>query len=99
MDTGDEFDFIPAVDKQTLALAFGETLIHLLESLSEPLIPWALHGDCANATSRDMAFAVRNAVRKKRHNLIALVQIIHEMTSYSASVSLLPLVPSLMITD
>ncbi|KZT35716.1 DNase I-like protein [Sistotremastrum suecicum HHB10207 ss-3] len=58
LDTGDEFDFIPAVDKQTLAFAFGETLIQLLESLSEPLIPWALHGDCANATSRDMAFAI-----------------------------------------
>ncbi|TFK84297.1 DNase I-like protein [Polyporus arcularius HHB13444] len=56
LDTGGEFDFGAAEKESKVALAFGDTLLQLLDSLSEPVIPPALHPRCAQMTSRDEAF-------------------------------------------
>jgi phosphatidylinositol-bisphosphatase len=45
-------------DDPRLALAFAQTLLQLLDSLPEPVIPISLHARCAQATSRDEAFEV-----------------------------------------
>ena len=41
-----------------LAHAFADTLMQLLESLTEPIIPASLHVRCTQTTSRDEAFEV-----------------------------------------
>ena len=58
LDTGADFpkNF---EDDSRLALAFARTLLQLLASLSEPIIPVSLHARCAQVTSRDAAFEVR----------------------------------------
>ncbi|KZS88555.1 DNase I-like protein [Sistotremastrum niveocremeum HHB9708] len=85
LDTGDEFDFIPAVDKHTLALAFGETLMQFLNSLSEPLIPWSLHGECVNATTRDMAFAIIHEMTSySASSLVSITAFLHFLSLQSS---------------
>ncbi|RPD60669.1 DNase I-like protein [Lentinus tigrinus ALCF2SS1-7] len=56
LDTGEEFNFGALEKDPKLALAFADTLVRLLESLSEPVIPPALHTRCSQMTSRDEAF-------------------------------------------
>lgn len=58
LDTG--ADFPEASDDATsMALAFGQTLVELLRSWPEPVIPVNIHSKCAQVTSRDEAFEVR----------------------------------------
>ncbi|KAI3614190.1 oculocerebrorenal syndrome of lowe [Moniliophthora roreri] len=59
LDTGDEFSFSPNEKDDATLVAFGETLLQLLASLPEGVIPTALHNQCAQATNRDEAFEVR----------------------------------------
>lgn len=59
LDTGHEF---PYSEDPNVALAFGETLLQLLDSLAEPVIPPMLHAKCLQATSRDEAFEVRSSM-------------------------------------
>jgi phosphatidylinositol-bisphosphatase len=56
LDTGADFNF--PINDETI-LAFGEALKQLLKSLTEPVIPPALHARCIEATNRDEAFEVR----------------------------------------
>ncbi|KAL1720460.1 hypothetical protein EV715DRAFT_289427 [Schizophyllum commune] len=46
----------------TLSLAFASTLLSLLASLTEPVVPYALHARCASVASRDEAFEVLEAL-------------------------------------
>ncbi|KAJ7178211.1 DNase I-like protein [Mycena filopes] len=67
LDTGADFPFpsTPSAagaqddfDKPAIAIAFGETLIRLLNALPEPLVPVELHARCAEISlgGRDEAF-------------------------------------------
>lgn len=47
---------------QTLSRAFAFTLLSLLASLTEPVVPYALHARCASVASRDEAFEVLEAL-------------------------------------
>lgn len=46
-----------ASDPKT-AVAFADTLLQLLDSLTDPVIPASLHAKCTQITSRDEAFEV-----------------------------------------
>ncbi|KAJ7143655.1 DNase I-like protein [Mycena filopes] len=59
LDTGADFPFTPsALEDDEPAIAFGETLIRLLNALPEPLVPVELHARCAEISlgGRDEAF-------------------------------------------
>ena len=58
LDTGAEFDLDESEGKGKVALAVADTLAQLLDSLVEPVVPAALHGRCAEMSSRDEAFEV-----------------------------------------
>lgn len=45
-----------------ISVGFGEALMRLLESLTEPLIPTALNAACVQATSKDRGFEVSKVV-------------------------------------
>ncbi|KAJ7595016.1 DNase I-like protein [Mycena floridula] len=57
LDTGSEYPFRDSEDPK-IPLVFGDTLIQLLDSLVEPIVPVALHPRCVQATSRDEAFEI-----------------------------------------
>ena len=44
--------------RSAISVGFGEALLRLLESLTEPLIPTVLNAACGQATSRDQGFEV-----------------------------------------
>jgi len=57
LDTGAEFPFATKTEHDpSIVLAFGDTLLQLLSSLTEPVVPASLHAKCAQMTSRDEAF-------------------------------------------
>ncbi|KAK6974368.1 inositol polyphosphate 5-phosphatase OCRL-1 [Favolaschia claudopus] len=56
LDTGAEFPFSATPNDDKVPIAFGETLLRLLDSLPEPLVPVDLYPRCSETTSRDEAF-------------------------------------------
>ncbi|KII91616.1 hypothetical protein PLICRDRAFT_514320 [Plicaturopsis crispa FD-325 SS-3] len=56
LDTGAELEFAPDVAHGEVLVAFGEALLELLDSLLEPIVPYALHQRCTMVGSRDEAF-------------------------------------------
>ena len=59
LDTGDEFPWAPEDTKDPhIPLAFGSTLLMLLDSLTDPVIPGILHSKCVEMSNRDEAFEV-----------------------------------------
>lgn len=58
LDTGAEFPFVPNDADTRIHLAFAVTLLRLLDSLVDPVIPATLHSRCTQMTSRDEAFEV-----------------------------------------
>jgi len=56
LDTGKDFPFPPEAEDPRIPLAFGETLLRLLDSLAEPIFPPSLHSTCLQIASRDEAF-------------------------------------------
>jgi len=57
LDTGADFP-IGSKNDSSLALAFAQTLLQFLDSLSEPVVPVSLHARCAQTNSREEAFEV-----------------------------------------
>jgi len=58
LDTGKDFAFPKNYTRSGISVGFGEALLRLLESLTEPLIPTELNAACGQATSRDQGFEV-----------------------------------------
>lgn len=58
LDTGAEFPFPAEPTDPKVSTALGYTLLQLLESLPEPVVPVSLHGRCIAAATRDAAFEV-----------------------------------------
>ena len=48
------------MDQFAFARACATTLLRLLDTLTEPVVPIALHARCVAAASRDEAYAVRS---------------------------------------
>ncbi|KAJ7285002.1 DNase I-like protein [Mycena rebaudengoi] len=61
LDTGSDFPFSPNPKDEEVPIAFGETLLGLLDSLHEPIVPTELHAQCMVSTSRDEAFELLDA--------------------------------------
>ncbi|KAJ7059109.1 DNase I-like protein, partial [Mycena amicta] len=61
LDTGADFPFTPSPNEHKLPVAFGETLLRLLDSFPEPLVPPELQPQCVLMTSRDEAFEMLDA--------------------------------------
>lgn len=58
LDTGEDFNIGGSETDPRVAIAVADTLLQLLQSLLEPIIPASLHARCAQMTSRDEAFEV-----------------------------------------
>jgi len=58
LDTGKDFVFPKNYTRSAISVGFGEALLRLLESLTEPLIPTVLNAACGQATSKDQGFEV-----------------------------------------
>jgi phosphatidylinositol-bisphosphatase len=62
LDTGDEFPCEgPDGDHRALVAAFANTLVALLDSLIEPVVPAHLHAQCLQSRDKDEAFEVLNS--------------------------------------
>lgn len=48
-----------------ISVGFGEALLRLLESLTDPLIPTSLNVACGQATSKDEGFEVSLSPRRR----------------------------------
>jgi len=60
LDTGVDFPFNSPHERRVV-LAFGEALLQLLDSLSEPVVPPYLHAKCLQMNSRSEAFEILDA--------------------------------------
>ena len=58
LDTGRDFAFPKNHTASAISVGFGEALLRLLESLTEPLIPTALNAACGQAISKEQGFEV-----------------------------------------
>ncbi|KAK7460941.1 hypothetical protein VKT23_008869 [Stygiomarasmius scandens] len=56
LDTGEDFPYSHEAKDNTVLVAFGETLLQLLDSLTECIVPSSLHSQCISPTNRDEAF-------------------------------------------
>ncbi|KAF8961879.1 DNase I-like protein [Flammula alnicola] len=62
LDTGVEFPYKPETSNPQIPIAFAATLLELLESLSDAIIPAPLHPRCLEMTNRDEAFELLDAL-------------------------------------
>ncbi|KAF8241111.1 DNase I-like protein [Tricholoma matsutake] len=78
LDTGEEFPFSPSDNEPHIALAFSMTLLQLLNTLTEPVVPASLHQRCIQMTSRDEAFELLDAFPPPSVNVwISLTAFLH----------------------
>ncbi|KAF9653656.1 DNase I-like protein [Thelephora ganbajun] len=64
LDTGKDFAFPKDYTSLEISVGFGEALLRLLESLTEPLIPTFLNAACEEARSKDQGFEVPTCFRE-----------------------------------
>ncbi|TFK32280.1 Endonuclease/exonuclease/phosphatase [Crucibulum laeve] len=62
LDTGDEFPYPHDTQDCKIPIAFSVTLLRLLNSLVEPVVPPLLHARCMQMTSQDEAFELLDAL-------------------------------------
>ncbi|KAJ6552223.1 DNase I-like protein [Mycena vulgaris] len=85
LDTGSEFPFSPNPKDESVPIAFGETLLRLLGSLTEPIVPVELHPQCMEMTSRDEAFEMLDAFPPAAVNVwISVTAFLHYVCQSSA---------------
>ncbi|KAL0579195.1 hypothetical protein V5O48_002817 [Marasmius crinis-equi] len=85
LDTGDEFPFSAEEKDVATLVAFGETLLNLLASLPEGLIPDTLYSQCGQATSRDEAFEILDALHPASVNVwISVTAFLHFVAQSSS---------------
>ncbi|KAF8128623.1 DNase I-like protein [Boletus edulis] len=87
LDTGDEFPSEgPDGDHRALVAAFSSTLVALLDSLIEPVVPARLHTQCLQARDKDEAFEVLSAFPHESINVwISLTAMLHFIAKQGAS--------------
>ncbi|KIM82825.1 hypothetical protein PILCRDRAFT_457561 [Piloderma croceum F 1598] len=77
LDTGADFPKVMKDDPR-LALAVAQTLLQLLDSLPEPVIPVSLYARCAQVTSRDEAFEFLDELPSEAVNVwISITAFVH----------------------
>ncbi|KAF7329209.1 DNase I-like protein [Mycena kentingensis (nom. inval.)] len=87
LDTGDDFPFTPSLNEDALPVAFGETLLRLLDSLPEPLVPAELQPLCVLKTSRDEAFEMLDSFAPAAVNVwISVTAFLHYVCQSSSDV-------------
>ncbi|KAG7095842.1 hypothetical protein E1B28_006537 [Marasmius oreades] len=85
LDTGDEFPFSTDQKDSATLVAFGETLIQLLSSLPEGIVPEALHSQCGQVASRDEAFEILDALPPTAVNVwISVTAFLHFIVQSSS---------------
>ncbi|KAM5546090.1 hypothetical protein V8D89_000216 [Ganoderma adspersum] len=78
LDTGEEFSVDDAAADPKTAVAFADTLLQLLDSLTDPVIPASLHAKCTQITSRDEAFEILDELPVVNVNVwISLTAFLH----------------------
>ncbi|KAF8428466.1 hypothetical protein L210DRAFT_989796 [Boletus edulis BED1] len=87
LDMGDEFPSEgPDGDHRALVAAFSSTLVALLDSLIEPVVPARLHTQCLQAWDKDEAFEVLSAFPHESINVwISLTAMLHFIAKQGAS--------------
>lgn len=63
LDTGEEFPWPPGSENAAPSYAIAQTLLELLDSLMEPVVPPVLHSRCVQMKSRDEAFEASTSDR------------------------------------
>ncbi|KAF8119317.1 RhoGAP domain-containing protein [Boletus edulis] len=87
LDTGDKFPSEgPDGDHRALVAAFSSTLVALLDSLIEPVVPAHLHTQCLQARDKDEAFEVLSAFPHESINVwISLTAMLHFIAKQGVS--------------
>ncbi|KAG1752256.1 DNase I-like protein [Suillus lakei] len=82
LDTGDRFPSIKSGEEHgPLATAITSTLVQLLDSLVDPVVPPYLHARCLQMTSRDEAFELLDEFPPESVNVwISLTAFLHYMS-------------------
>lgn len=82
LDTGDQFPSLESREEHgPLAIAITSTLVQLLESLVDPVVPAYLHARCLQMTSRDEAFELLDEFPPESVNVwISLTAFLHYMS-------------------
>lgn len=91
MDTGADLEGFKAkdesLDQAAYAHAVAHTLIALLDSLPEPIIPFSLHTRCAAVNDREEALEVRLRRHTHRHTMRILNSFVQLQMQMPALVS------------
>ncbi|KAJ3560511.1 hypothetical protein NP233_g10791 [Leucocoprinus birnbaumii] len=71
LDTGEDFPWLleKSEAEAKVSHAFAHTLLQLLDSLIEPIVPPILHARCVQMTSRDEAFELLDALQPAAVNV------------------------------
>ncbi|PIL28841.1 hypothetical protein GSI_08887 [Ganoderma sinense ZZ0214-1] len=78
LDTGEDFSVDNVATDPETAIAFADTLLQLLDSLTDPVIPASLHAKCTQITSRDEAFEILDELPAANVNVwISLTAFLH----------------------
>ncbi|TBU57913.1 DNase I-like protein [Dichomitus squalens] len=104
LDTGEEFSLEVTQNDSKTTLAFADTLLRLLESLTDPVIPSSLHAKCAQITSRDEAFEILDQFPVVNINvwisLTAFLHFIGQRESYQTKIEhLIAIFTSVLLRD
>ncbi|KIJ64696.1 hypothetical protein HYDPIDRAFT_39912 [Hydnomerulius pinastri MD-312] len=95
LDTGDDFPSAsPDEDHRGLVAAFATTLVSLLDSLTEPLVPPHLHTRCLQTKDRDEAFELLDEFPHECINVwISLTAFLHYVSQQDPSKDASPNAP------
>ncbi|PPQ69978.1 hypothetical protein CVT25_001530 [Psilocybe cyanescens] len=78
LDTGDEFPYAPDTLDAAVPLAFATALLSFLDSLSDSIVPAALHQRCLEMSDRDEAFELLDALPPTSVNVwISITAFLH----------------------
>ncbi|THV02214.1 DNase I-like protein [Dendrothele bispora CBS 962.96] len=84
LDTGEDFPYSHEAKDSTVLVAFGETLLQLLDSLTECIVSTSLHAQCVSPVSRDEAFEVLDSFPQATVNVwISVTAFLHYVVQTS----------------
>jgi len=73
LDSGKNVAFPVDTSALDIAHAYGETLVEFLASITEPVIPWAMHPRCALAHDREHVFEILDDIPGFARNVYVTV--------------------------
>ncbi|EGO27037.1 RhoGAP domain-containing protein [Serpula lacrymans var. lacrymans S7.9] len=88
LDTGNDFPPRASPHDRALVLAVGSTLLQLLDSLTEPVVPASLHAKCLEAENRDEAFELLDGFPTESVNVwVSVTAFLHYISQQGSSAS------------